>query len=113
MTIDQAHVDYNVIASITIQMSSTANGVRIDANHPASAYGKKNAANLLENALKKENADSVGAYDLKKRASNLISDPRVQFPSISEQTGLIHSICEAGSGVKRKYRFSPCVRGVD
>ena len=53
MTIDQAHVDYNVITSITIQMSSTANGVRIDANHPASAYGKKNAVNLLENALKK------------------------------------------------------------
>ena len=113
MTIDQAHVDYNVIASITIQMSSTANGVQIDANHPASAYRKKNTANLLENALKK-NADSVGAYDLKKnRASNLISDPRVQFPSISEQTGLIHSICKAGSGVKRKYRFSPRVRGVD
>lgn len=66
MTIDQAHVDYNVIASIMIQTSSTANGVRIDANHPASAYGKKNAANLLENALKKENADSVGAYNLKK-----------------------------------------------
>lgn len=104
----------NVIVPITIQTSSTANGVQIDANHLASAYGKKNAVNLLENALKKENADSVGVYYLdKNRASNLISDPRVQFPSISEQTGLIYSICEAGSGVKRKYRFSPCVRGVD
>ena len=93
----------NVIAPITIQTSSTANGVQIDANHLASAYGKKNAVNLLENALKKENADSVGVYYLdKNRASNLISDPRVQFPSISEKTGLIHSIFDAGGSVKQK-----------
>lgn len=93
----------NVIAPITIQTSSTANGVQIDANHLASAYGKKNAVNLLENALKKENADSVGVYYLdKNRASNLISDPRIQFPSISEKTGLIHSIFDAGGSVKQK-----------
>lgn len=93
----------NVIVPITIQTSSTANGVQIDANHLASAYGKKNAVNLLENALKKENADSVGVYYLdKNRASNLISDPRVQFPSISEKTGLIHSIFDAGGSVKQK-----------
>ena len=93
----------NVIAPITIQTSSTANGVQIDANHLASAYGKKNAVNLLEKALQKENADSVGVYYLdKNRASNLISDPRVQFPSISEKTGLIHSIFDAGGSVKQK-----------
>lgn len=93
----------NVIVPITIQTSSTANGVQIDANHLASAYGKKNAVNLLENALKKENADSVGVYYLdKNRASNLISDPRVQFPSISKKTGLIHSIFDAGGSVKQK-----------
>ena len=93
-----------VIAPITIQTTSEVNGIQIDANHLASAYGKKNAVRLLENAIKKENADSVGVYYLdKNRASNLISDPRVQFPSVSEKTGLIHSIFDAGSPVKRKY----------
>lgn len=93
-----------VIAPITIQTTSEVNGIQIDANHLASAYGKKNAVRLLENAIKKENADSVGVYYLdKNRASNLISDPRVQFPSVSEKTGLIHSIFDAGSLVKRKY----------
>lgn len=93
-----------VIAPITIQTTSEVNGIQIDANHLASAYGKKNVVRLLENAIKKENADSVGVYYLdKNRASNLISDPRVQFPSVSEKTGLIHSIFDAGSPVKRKY----------
>ena len=93
-----------VVAPVTIQTTSESNGVQIDANHLASAYGKKNAVRLLENAIQKENADGVGVYYLdKSRASNLVSDPRVQFPSISEKTGLIHSIFDAGSPVKRKY----------
>lgn len=93
----------NVIAPITIQTSSTANGVQIDANHLASVHGRGNVENLFKKALQKENADSVGVYYLdKNRASNLISDPRVQFPSISEKTGLIHSIFDAGGFVKQK-----------
>lgn len=93
----------NVIAPITIQTSSTANGVQIDANHLASVHGRGNVENLFKKALQKENADSVGVYYLdKNRASNLISDPRVQFPSISEKTGLIHSIFDAGGSVKQK-----------
>lgn len=93
-----------VVAPVTIQKTSKSNDVQIDANHLASAYGKKNAVKLLENAIQKENADGVGVYYLdKSRASNLFSDGRVQFPAISEQAGLIHSIFDAGSPVKRKY----------
>lgn len=93
-----------VVAPVTIQTTSESNGVQIDANHLASAYGRKNAVRLLENAIQKENADGVGVYYLdKSRASNLVSDPREQFPSVSEKTGLIHSIFDAGSPVKRKY----------
>ena len=93
-----------VVAPVTIQTTSESNGVQIDANHLASAYGRKNAVKLLENAIQKENADGVGVYYLdKSRASNLVSDPREQFPSVSEKTGLIHSIFDAGSPVKRKY----------
>lgn len=93
-----------VVAPVTIQTTSKSNDVQIDANHLASAYGKKNAVKLLENAIQKENADGVGVYYLdKSRASNLFSDGRVQFPAISEQAGLIHSIFDAGSPVKRKY----------
>ena len=42
-----------VIAPITIQTTSEVNGIQIDANHLASAYGKKNVVRLLENAIKK------------------------------------------------------------
>lgn len=43
----------------------------------------------------------------KVRASNLTGDPRVQFPSVSEETGLIYSISDAGSPVKRKASKQP------
>ena len=93
-----------VVAPVTIQTTSKSNDVQIDANHLASAYGRKNAVRLLENAIQKENADGVGVYYLdKSRASNLFSDGRRQFSAISEQAGLIHSIFDAGSPVKRKY----------
>ena len=93
-----------VIAPITIQTLSKSNMIQIDANHLASVHGRSNAENLLKNALQKENADGVGVYYLdKNRASNLFSDGRVQFPAISEQAGLIHSIFDAGSPVKREY----------
>ena len=93
-----------VVAPVTIQTTSKNNGVWINANHLASTYGKKNAVRLLENAIQKENADGVGVYYLdKSRASNLLSDGRVQFSAMPEQAGLIHSIFDAGSPVKRKY----------
>lgn len=93
-----------VVAPVTIQTTSKSNGIQIDANHLASAYGRKNAVRLLENAIQKENADGVGVYYLdKSRASNLFSHGRRQFSAISEQAGLIHSIFDAGSPVKRKY----------
>ncbi len=93
-----------VVAPVTIQTTSKSNDVQIDANHLASAYGRKNAVRLLENAIQKENADGVGVYYLdKSRASNLFSHGRRQFSAISEQAGLIHSIFDAGSPVKRKY----------
>lgn len=93
----------NVIAPITIQTTSRANDVQIDANHLASVHGRGNVENLFKKALQKENADSVGVYYLdKNRASILFGDIRVQFPEISEQAGLIHSIFDAGGSVKQK-----------
>ena len=93
----------NVIAPITIQTTSRANNVQIDANHLASIHGRGNVENLFKKALQKENADSVGVYYLdKNRASILFGDIRVQFPEISEQAGLIHSIFDAGGSVKQK-----------
>lgn len=93
----------NVIAPITIQTTSRANDIQIDANHLASVHGRGNVENLFKKALQKENADSVGVYYLdKNRASILFGDIRVQFPEISEQAGLIHSIFDAGGSVKQK-----------
>ena len=93
----------NVIAPITIQTTSRANDVQIDANHLASVHGRGNVENMFKKALQKENADSVGVYYLdKNRASILFGDIRVQFPEISEQAGLIHSIFDAGGSVKQK-----------
>lgn len=93
----------NVIVPITIQTTSRANDVQIDANHLASVHGRGNVENLFKKALQKENADSVGVYYLdKNRASILFGDIRVQFPEISEQAGLIHSIFDAGGSVKQK-----------
>ena len=67
------------------------------------AQGGANVNSRLEHAPEKENADGVGVYDLdKSRASNWFSDGRVQFPAISDQAGLIYSISDAGSPVKRK-----------
>ena len=79
------------------------------------AQGGANVNSRLEHAPEKENADGVGVsvskksaygvgvYDLYKvRASNLFSDGRVQFPAISDQAGLIYSIFDADSPVKRK-----------
>lgn len=73
-------------------------------NRISSVYGKDNAVRLFENAVKKENANKAGVYYMdKNRASNLIGDGRLQLPAISEETGLIHSIFDAGSPVNRKY----------
>lgn len=96
-----------VVSPITIQTTTEMNSVQIDANHLASAYGKyDNAVALFEAAVKKENAKhkGVGVYYVdKNRASNLISDPRLQLPNVSDPAGLIHSIFDAGSPVKRNY----------
>ena len=89
---------------VSIQTTAISNGVTIDANHLSSAYRKDNAVRLFENAVEKENANKVGVYyPDKNRASNLIGDGRLQLPAISEETGLIHSILDAGSPVNRKY----------
>ena len=92
------------IMPVSIQTTAISDGVMIDANRLSSAYGKDNAVRLFENAVEKENANKVGVYYLdKNRASNLIGDGRLQLPAISEETGLIHSIFDAGSPVNRKY----------
>ena len=63
-------------------------------------YSEKDAIGGL---FRHADADGVGVYDLYKvRASNWFSDGRVQFPAISDQAGLIYSIFDAGSPVKRK-----------
>ena len=50
------------------------------------------------------NAGETGVYYWKKsEARSLFSGSGVQFPGVDIQDGLIHSICDAGFHVNRKY----------
>lgn len=59
---------------------------------------------MLTDAIQKENAGKTGVYYWKKsEARSLFDASGVQFPGVSMQDGLIHSIYDAGSTVNRKY----------
>jgi len=93
------------IAAVHISGNGKINGLRIDTNHLASTYGRKNAiSKLLTDAIKKENANQVGIFYWQKVAARtLFVESGEQFPGGAMQDGHIHSIYDANSPVKMMY----------
>lgn len=90
----------NAIAAIEINGHGILNGKNIDSNAVTSVYGKNNTLKLLKEAMEKEN----GVFFIKKvEAQSLMDAGGVQFPVSFHQDGLIHSIFDAGTFVKREY----------
>ena len=78
---------------------------KIDSNNIATVFRKGNAiTKLLTDAIQKENAGETGVYYWKKtEARNLFDAAGVQFPGVTMQDGLIHSILKNDSPVNRKF----------
>ena len=93
------------IAPVYVTSTSRQNGVTIDSNNIATVFRKGNAiTKLLTDALEKENAGETGVYYWKKtEARNLFDAAGVQFPGVTMQDGLIHSILKNDSPVNRKF----------
>ena len=78
---------------------------KIDSNNIATVFRKGNAiTKLLTDAIEKENAGETGVYYWKKKeARDLFDMAGVQFPGVTMQDGLIHSILKNDSPVNRKF----------
>ena len=81
------------IAAVHISGNGKINGLRIDTNHLASTYGRKNAiSKLLTDAIKKENANQVGIFYWQKVAARtLFVESGEQFPGGAMQDGFIYA----------------------
>ena len=93
------------IAPVYVTSTSRQNGVTIDSNNIATVFRKGNAiTKLLTDAIQKENAGETGVYYWKKKeARDLFDMAGVQFPGVTMQDGLIHSILKNDSPVNRKF----------
>lgn len=93
------------IAPMYISTNSSTINALLDSNNIATTFRKDNAVKkLFSDALKKENAKQVGVYYWNKtEARSLFEGAGVQFPEVSIQDGLIHSIFDAGSPVKAQF----------
>ena len=93
------------IAPVYVTSTSRQNGVTIDSNNIATVFRKGNAiTKLLTEAIQKENAGETGVYYWKKtEARDLFDMAGVQFPGVTMQDGLIHSILKNDSPVNRKF----------
>lgn len=92
----------SVVVPVRVDGYGRLNGVEIDANAAASAYGKKNAvAGLLKNALAAEAQGEVGVYYINKnKAMSPSLAAGVQFPGgVHGLDGFIHSIHEQKADV--------------
>lgn len=92
----------SVVVPVRVDGYGRLNGVEIDANAAASAYGKKNAvAGLLKNALAAEAQGEVGVYYINKnKAKSPSLAAGVQFPGgVHGLDGFIHSIHEQKADV--------------
>ena len=74
---------------------------KIDSKNIATTFRKGNAiTKLLTDAIQKENAGETGVYYWKKtEARDLFDAAGVQFPGVTMQDGLIHSILKNDSPV--------------
>ncbi len=95
-----------IIAPVFINTTSRHNGLIIDSNNIASAFGKANAlTKLLTDAQQTESApdNKTGIYYWNKtEARSLYRMAGLQLPGETIQDGLIHSIFDAGADVNRK-----------
>ena len=96
---------HQMMAAVEVGGIGQQNGEQINVNMISSAYGRKNAiTTLLENAIEKENNQSIGVYYINKtEAHDLYARSGVQFPGTALQDGLNHSIFDAGSPVNKNY----------
>lgn len=95
-----------IIAPVYVNSTSRYNGLNIDSNNIATAFGKGNAlTKLLTDALNTEAkaGNDIGVYYWNKtEAHNLYRTAGLQLPGGTVQDGLIHSIFDAGSPVNSK-----------
>lgn len=99
-----ANKSQNTIAAVEIGGMGRANGEIIDANKITSTLRKKNALDLLEEAVAKDRDEDVWVYYLnKKEARGLYARAGVQFPRSAVQDGLRHTIYDNGANVNRKF----------
>ena len=93
------------MAAVNFGSNGRINGMTIDSNYLTSTQGRSNTiSKLLEDAVQKEHAGMTGVYYWKKsEARALFVEYGVQFSGIAMQDGLIHSIYEEGSPVKKYF----------
>lgn len=99
-----ANKSQNTIAAVEIGGIGRTNWELIDANKITSTLRKKNALDLLEEAVAKDRDEDVWVYYLnKKEARGLYARAGVQFPRSAVQDGLRHTIYDNGANVNRKF----------
>lgn len=99
-----ANKSQNTIAAVEIGGVGKTNGELIDANKITSTLRKRNALDLLEEAIAKDRDEDVWVYYLnKKEARGLYARTGNQFPRTAVQDGLRHTIYDNGANVNRKF----------
>lgn len=99
-----ANKSQNTIAAVEIGGLGRTNGEIIDANKITSTLRKRNALDLLEEAIAKDRDEDVWVYYLnKKEARGLYARAGNQFPRSAVQDGLRHTIYDNGANVNRKF----------
>ena len=94
------------IAPVYVDGAGVKNGLRIDSNAIASAFGKGNAVDrLLKNAVRDEKSGKIGVFYINiKKAAGLLKRAGLQLPGrLFRTNGYIHSIRDAGSPVNMKF----------
>ena len=88
---------------VEIDGKGKVNDIEIDSNAIASAFGKGNVEEKIENALKREAQGNTSVfYWNKKEAISLLHRGGLQLPTSLPQDGFVHSIREKGSNVNVK-----------
>ena len=92
------------ISAVEVDGEANYLGAIVNANAIRSVYGKENALRQLNKALQNNSDKNAEVfYWNKKEAISLLHEEGLQLPSLLPQDGLIHSVLEEGSPVKRKF----------
>ena len=97
------------IAAVRIDGKGRINEKEIHANIVKTVFDKSNLEDLFARAIANHQLEGKGLYYLdpdfaKNKASNLLQRSRVQFPDSLRSGGLINSIRDESSPVKRKFK---------